>query len=76
MRAYKRMAKFSILIAIISLLIAILLNFCFVIDKWHNISNRRQLDCLSALKIMLCVSTLRTQLPYVSFLLHSQEDNN
>ena len=33
MRAYKRMAKFSILIAIISLLIAILLNFYFVIDK-------------------------------------------
>ena len=40
MRAYKRMAKFSILIAIISLLIAILLNFCFVIDKtgfWTNV---------------------------------------
>ena len=40
MRAYKRIAKFSILIAIISLLIAILLNFCFVIDKtgfWTNV---------------------------------------
>ena len=40
MRAYKRMAKFSILIAIISLLIAIFLNFCFVIDKtgfWTNV---------------------------------------
>ena len=40
MRAYKRMAKFSILIAIISLLIAILLNFCFAIDKtgfWINV---------------------------------------
>lgn len=40
MRAYKRMAKFSILIAIISLLIAIFLNFCFAIDKtgfWMNV---------------------------------------
>lgn len=40
MRAYKRMTKFSILIAIISLLIAILLNFCLVVDKtgfWVNV---------------------------------------
>ena len=33
MRAYKRMAKFSILIAIISLLIANFFELLFVIDK-------------------------------------------